>query len=120
MDLTTPDKAWGGGPDLRAHQPELLLTGTFEVIVGPDGPYSPGPHGRFTIPFDYSGHPTLTLPLGVTQGGDSAPVPLALQLVGDRLSEVLLCEIGHAFEALTGSGHNAPLLPPLAKEQANL
>ena len=107
--------AWAGGPDKRAHQQELLLTDSFDVIDGPDGPFSPGPHGRFTIPFDYSGHPTITLPCGLTDGGHRSRVgvPLAIQLVGDRCAEALLCELGHAFEAATGSGHVRPLVPPL-------
>jgi amidase len=108
-----PDSAWGGGPDMRALQPELLHTDTPDVVESAEGPYSPGSHGRFTIPFDYSGHPTLTLPCGLTDGSRGKRVPLAVQLVGDRLSELLLCELGHAFEGATGGGFTGPLIPPL-------
>ena len=34
-----PDTAWGGGPDLRALQPELIASDTFDVIETATGPY---------------------------------------------------------------------------------
>jgi amidase len=48
----------------------------------------------FTAPFDYSGHPTITLPTGVNAAG----LPLAVQLVGRRLGEETLVHAGHAYE----------------------
>lgn len=52
---------------------------------------------RFTVPFDLTGHPTLTLPCGFTADG----LPLAGQLVADRLREDLLIRVGRAFQRVT-------------------
>ncbi len=53
---------------------------------------------RFTVPFDYNGAPTLTLPCGMSSEG----LPLALQLAGQPLAEPFLCRLGAAYEAATG------------------
>jgi len=52
---------------------------------------------QFTIPADFAGTPALTLPCGFSADG----IPYALQFMGPRLSEPLLCRIGHAYEAAT-------------------
>ena len=52
---------------------------------------------RYTAPFDLSGHPTLTLPTGFTDAG----MPLAGQLIADRLREDLLVRVGRAFQRVT-------------------
>jgi amidase len=52
---------------------------------------------RFTVPFNITGNPTITLPCGVTKLG----LPIGLQLVGPHLSEALLCRAGHAFQQAT-------------------
>lgn len=56
----------------------------------------------FTAPFDYSGHPTITLPAGVTENRQ----PRAVQLVGKPLAESTLVRVGSALEAELG------LMPP--------
>jgi len=53
---------------------------------------------RFTAPFDYSGHPSVTLPLDV----DRNNVPRAFQLVGGQLQEAPLLAIAHCFEKAAG------------------
>ncbi|MFV0246116.1 MAG: amidase family protein, partial [Qingshengfaniella sp.] len=53
--------------------------------------------GRYTVPFDMCGLPTLTQPNGRSPAG----IPLAHQLAGPRLSEPLLCRVGAAFEDAT-------------------
>ena len=53
--------------------------------------------GRFTVPYDFSGAPTISLPCGQNSDG----LPLSLQFVGKHLSEPLLCRIGHTFEQNT-------------------
>jgi amidase len=52
----------------------------------------------FTAPFDYSGHPTLSVPAGVT----SDRLPLSFQLIGPKLGEPILLRVGSAFEAAAG------------------
>jgi amidase len=52
----------------------------------------------FTAPFDYSGHPTITLPAGIGADG----LPRSFQLVGRLLGEPTLVRAGHAFEHARG------------------
>lgn len=61
---------------------------------------------RFTCPFDATGHPTLTMPCGVTEAG----MPVAFQLVSRPLGEDLLVRAGAAFQSAT-DWHRAH--PPL-------
>ena len=61
---------------------------------------------RYTVPFDFSGAPTLSVPCGLNSEG----LPLSLQFVGKHLAEQLLCRIGHAYEQAT-DWHN--LHPPV-------
>ena len=66
-------------------------------------PNQPQPDGeapfiQFTAPFDYSGHPTITLPLGLDADG----VPRACQLIGPRLGEARLIAMGSALEREAG------------------
>jgi amidase len=48
----------------------------------------------FTAPFDYSGHPTLTLPVASQRG----ELPGSFQLIGSKLDEETLIRLGSAFE----------------------
>ena len=52
---------------------------------------------RYTAPFDMSGHPTLTLPGGVTTDG----VPTGFQIVGRAFDEGPILAAGHAFQKAT-------------------
>jgi amidase len=52
----------------------------------------------FTAPFDYSGHPTITLPAGLT----GKRLPRAFQLIGGHLGEPTLIRAGSAFERAAG------------------
>ncbi|TAI67284.1 amidase [Bradyrhizobium sp. Leo170] len=52
---------------------------------------------RFTAVFDFSGSPTITLPMGVA----SDRMPLSMQLVGPHLSEGVLARAAHAFQSTT-------------------
>ena len=70
----------------------------------------PDPEGlerliRFTCIYDVSGHPTITLPGGLSSTGE----PLAFQLVGPRLSEALLCRAGFAWQTDFGWQAGPPL-----------
>ncbi len=53
--------------------------------------------GRFTVPYDFSGTPTISLPCGLNSEG----LPLGIQFVGRHLAEPLLVQVGHAYEAAT-------------------
>jgi len=73
--------------------------------------------GRFAIPFNFSGHPTLTLPCALTTEERYAPNrrPLAFQIVANRCDETTLCQLGHAYEQATRRAtpsHQRPFVPP--------
>ena len=53
---------------------------------------------RFTAPFDFTGHPTLSL----NGGFDSRGIPMGFQLVGQRAGEALMLKAGHAYQSITG------------------
>jgi amidase len=53
--------------------------------------------GRYTLPFNATGSPTLSLPSGFAPNG----LPLGIQLIGPHLGELLLCRAGHAFQTVT-------------------
>ncbi|MBL6616199.1 MAG: amidase [Reyranella sp.] len=52
---------------------------------------------RYTAPLDMSGHPTLTLPGGMTADG----VPVGFQIVGRAFDEAGILAAGHAFQQST-------------------
>ncbi len=52
---------------------------------------------RYTAPFDMSGHPTLTLPGGMTREG----VPVGFQIVGRAFGESDILAAGHAYQQAT-------------------
>jgi amidase len=52
---------------------------------------------RYTAPFDMSGHPTLTLPGGMTAAG----VPVGFQIVGRAFDEAAILAAGHAYQQAT-------------------
>jgi amidase len=52
---------------------------------------------RYTAPIDMSGHPTLTLPGGITADG----VPVGFQIVGRAFDEAAVLAAGHAFQQAT-------------------
>jgi len=52
----------------------------------------------YTVPFNYSGHPALTIPTGL----DSRGLPQSFQLIGPMLGEGRLLQAGYAFEEAAG------------------
>jgi amidase len=52
----------------------------------------------YTVPFNYSGHPALTMPTSL----DSAGLPQSFQLIGPMLGEAGLLQAGYAFEEVAG------------------
>jgi amidase len=61
---------------------------------------------QFTIPADFAGTPTLTVPCGFSD----ATVPYALQFMGRRLSEGTLLRLGQAYEEATGWHERHPAI----------
>jgi Asp-tRNA(Asn)/Glu-tRNA(Gln) amidotransferase A subunit family amidase len=49
------------------------------------------------VPHDFAGTPGLVLPCGFSDVG----IPYTMQLAGSRLSEPMLCRIGHAYKHAT-------------------
>ena len=62
--------------------------------------------GRFTVPTDYAGLPTISLPSGINKKG----LPLSIQFIGHFLAEPTLIRIGSAYERFTNFTN---LHPPL-------
>jgi amidase len=52
---------------------------------------------QFTIPADFAGTPTISLPCGATPDG----VPQTIQFMGRALSESMLCRIAYGYEQAT-------------------
>ena len=69
---------------------------TLEQMYGPMGDVA-WDTGRFTMPFDFSGSPTISLPCGLNGEG----LPLGIQFVGKHLAEPLLVQVGNAYEHAT-------------------
>ncbi len=61
---------------------------------------------RFTVPFDYNGAPTLSVPCGMK----SDELPLSIQFVGKHFEEHVLCQIGNAYQSATQWHHIHPEL----------
>jgi len=70
---------------------------TLAEMYGPTFLLDNSDWGRFTVPYDFSGSPSISLPCGKNREG----LPLTIQFVGRHLSEPLLCRIGHTFEKTT-------------------
>ena len=52
---------------------------------------------RYTVPFDFSGSPALTLP----NGTDAVNMPTSMQIIGPALSEPVVFRAGAAYQAAT-------------------
>jgi amidase len=60
-------------------------------------PETVGMRLRYTAPFDMSGHPTLTLPGGMTRDG----MPVGFQIVSRAFGEAGILAAGHAYQQAT-------------------
>ena len=54
-------------------------------------------NSRFTVPTNFCGLPTISLPSGLDGNG----LPLSIQFIGHHLSEPTLIQVGNAFEKAT-------------------
>jgi amidase len=67
------------------------------VLFGPIPPDRDPWQSRYTVPFNFAGVPTISVPCGLSDHG----LPLSLQFVGGPLSEDLLVRVGDAYERAT-------------------
>ncbi|MCB0107292.1 MAG: amidase [Caldilineaceae bacterium] len=66
---------------------------------------------RYTYPYNFSRHPTLSLPCGF----DEERLPVSIQFVGRHFGEDLICRVGHVYEQATEWHKAVPTL--LSNEQ---
>lgn len=94
-------------PGLRAQIDALLtdhdaiITATTLTTAPPFADFGAGAvwTAMRTLPFNVTGHPVLSLPVGFANG-----LPIGMQIVGRRQDEKMLCRIGAAFESGTDHG----------------
>jgi Asp-tRNA(Asn)/Glu-tRNA(Gln) amidotransferase A subunit family amidase len=72
-----------------------------------DDPDRPFEHIAFTLPFNMSEQPAISVPCAMTH--DAQPLPIGLQLAGQRHDDLRLLCVARAWEALRGA---LPLWPP--------
>jgi aspartyl-tRNA(Asn)/glutamyl-tRNA(Gln) amidotransferase subunit A len=61
---------------------------------------------RLTRPFNFSGHPTCSVPCGFTGGG----LPIGMQVVGRPFDEATVLRVGDAYQRLTDWHARRPVL----------
>jgi len=94
VDLLLCPSAPGPAPSLEEFPPQMELPA--EVV---------GSIVLYQAPFNFSGSPTISLPMGFAASG----LPLSLQLVGRHCEEDLLVQAASAYEQATGwHQHIAP------------
>lgn len=59
--------------------------------------------GRFTAPYNLTGHPAVTFPVGLASNG----LPIGVQVVGPRGADARLLEVAEAFQSVT-TWHRTP------------
>ena len=85
--------------------PHAAFPVTPEFLYGPISPGRDPWHMSYTVPFNFSGLPTISLPSGRSADG----LPLSVQFAANTLSEDVLVGVGHAHEQAT---HWHTLRPP--------
>jgi amidase len=91
----------------------------FDLLITPTCPFMPTKHveagsgplamiqpsvgqGNNTAIFDATGHPALTLPIGMLEPGDiigeGTDMPVGMQLIGRRFDEATLYRVAYAWE----------------------
>jgi len=76
----------GPSPSLEEFPPQLMLP-----------PEAVPSIVLYQAPFNFSGSPTISVPMGFSTSG----LPLSLQLVGRHCEEALLAQVAHAYEQAT-------------------
>ena len=83
-------------------RPEMTSR-SFEVAVLPIGSTEPHRYLAFTCPWNATGHPALSVPMGLVDG-----LPVGLQLVGHRDDDARLLRLAAAFESVLPSPSASP------------
>ena len=86
VDMLLCPSAPGPAPSLAEFPPQLEIPA--EAI---------GSVVLYQAPFNFSGSPTISVPMGFATSG----LPLSLQLVGRHCEEALLVQVAHAYEQAT-------------------
>lgn len=86
VDMLLCPSLAGPAPSLEEFPPQFLLPMEFV-----------GPSTLYQAPFNFSGSPTISVPMGFSNSG----LPLGLQLVGRHCEEALLIQAAHAYEQAT-------------------
>ena len=96
---------WQGGFDLLLTPTQALPPVPIgELGSTPDNPlaglWRAAPYGVFTLPFNLSGQPAISLPSAFTRGDDAWPegLPLGVQLVAPYGAERLLLRVAGELE----------------------
>ena len=101
---------------------DLLLTPTQaappprigELGSDPENPLAPflasAPYGVYTLPFNLSGQPAISLPAGFTRGDEKWPsgLPLGVQFVARQGEERLLFSVARQWEQAAPWAHHVP------------
>ena len=89
---------------------DVLLTPTAPMTAFPaqlaspsDDPLNPFPHIGYTVAFNMSGQPAVSL----NGGFDGAGLPIGLQIVGKRFDDIGVLAVAKAYEAI----RSAPMRP---------
>ena len=85
-DMLLCPSAPGPAPSLEEFPPQMVLPP--EVVGG---------IVMYQAPFNFSGNPTISVPMGFATSG----LPLSLQLVGRHCEEALLVQVASAYEQAT-------------------
>ena len=99
--LLTPQQpvgAWAADPGSGPHQGPTSIGGR----------PTPSIFDRlgFTVPFNLTGHPAISVPCGFTAEG----LPVGLQIVGQWHADALVLRAAAGFEALQPWAHHRPAL----------
>ncbi len=86
VDMLLCPSLAGPAPSLDDFPPQLVLPAD-----------AVGSVVLYQAPFNFSGSPTISVPMGFSASG----LPLSLQLVGRHCEEALLVQVAHAYEQAT-------------------
>jgi amidase len=86
MDMLLCPSLAGPAPSLEEFPPQMVVPA--EAM---------GPLVLYQAPFNFSGSPTISVPMGFSTSG----LPLSLQLVGRHCEEALLVQVASAYEQAT-------------------